>query len=105
MKYLTLLFVICSFTCFSQKVEQAEPVKLPDFNRFEKVRATGKFMQLFGTAGMFTYFLLQKKYNDRIDSGDLRAKRPSGAIPIVSTGFIGVGLCVDITAGVHLKRK
>jgi TRAP-type C4-dicarboxylate transport system permease large subunit len=103
MKTLTvIILLIVSIPAFSQT---AEPVKMPDFNKFDKVRTTGKALQLIGTAGLFTYYMMNKKYQDRIADGDMKAKQPSVVIPIVSTGFIGVGLVIDMSAGIHLKRK
>jgi hypothetical protein len=101
---LLFLLIATSVPVLSQVAKPTEPVQVPNFTRFEKARATGKIMQLVGTVGVFTYFLMEKKYNDRIDRGDMKAKRPSGVIPVVSTGFVGVGLTIDIAAGRHLRK-
>lgn len=97
--------LIASVPAFSQRADTTNRTVSINLDKFERVRSTGKIIQLVGTAGMFTYFLLNKKYNDRIERGEMQAKPPSGIIPIISTGFIGVGLAIDITAGSHLKRK
>lgn len=102
---LLIIMLLASAQAFSQQADTTNRTVSIKLEKFERIRSTGKIMQLVGTAGMFTYFLLNKKYNDRIERGEMQAKPPSGVIPIVSTGFIGVGLAIDISAGMHLKRK
>lgn len=104
MKYLIL--ILLPLTSYGQYQQQdTTQISMAQWQAFKKDRTTGKAVQILGVLAVGTYFFLEKGYDTKIDNGDLTAKRPSKAIPIIGCAAMAIGFSIDMGAINHIVKR
>jgi hypothetical protein len=92
-----------------KQVIESDPLPRSTFHTFVDRRAGGKVLQIIGALGIsYTLFHQMKqaeKFNEAFEKGETyEMKEISSIIPALSGGIFAIGVIMDISAGLDLKK-